>query len=138
MRRIRWPADRKRPATENVLNQLCRRLVVVVRDRSICQRCGTRPPNQIQWAHVLTRTQKWAQWDADFSMALCSGCHFWFDANKGNLMRPSTGLAWWMEKFPDRATRLMALYASKKRPKVDREALKLWLEAELKKREVFQ
>ena len=131
MRRPRWPADRRKPVTDALLNKLCREYVVAHRDCNTCQRCGTGPPHQIQWCHVLTRTHKWAQWNPLASLALCATDHFWFDSRKGTLARPSEGLAWWMEKFPDRAQALMVLYATKRRPKLDREALRMWLEQQL-------
>ena len=93
------------------LDALARHLVVVLRDRNTCQRCGNRwPVKQIQWAHILNRQAKSIQWTPWASLALCSGCHMWFDADR------TRGRAWWAEKFPERAQRLAIWRATRSRP----------------------
>lgn len=125
----------KRDGIERKLTQLCRRLVVEVRDQHRCQRCGKGSPSQIQWAHVKTRGAKSLVYVPWASLALCAGCHFWFDGNKGRFATPGPGLKWWQEKFPDRWIKLACWETGPRRP-VDRNAELVWLRNELKKAEV--
>lgn len=128
------PEGRERARLERTLNDLCRRLVVEIRDRNRCQRCPNRIENaQIHWAHVESRQAKSIQWVEWNSLALCAGCHFWFDAHKGTVLRPSEAMIWWREKFPERALALDA-WRQQRRPKVDRQLIRLYLEQQLGER----
>lgn len=72
-----------RTVSDATLNKLCRQLVVVIRDKDTCQRCGaTYAQRQIQWAHVHNRTAKSIQWQPWASLALCAECHMWADSNR--------------------------------------------------------
>lgn len=95
------------------LNRLARRLVVECRDKNTCQRCGkTSAESQIHWAHVIGRLAKSIQWTPWNSLALCAGCHFWFDGDN----RAKAREEWWAVKWPDRALQLQVWRSKKPRP----------------------
>lgn len=119
-----------KPPSRKTLTDLCRKLVVVLRDQNTCQRCGS-TDRRLEWSHVITRNAPsliYVPWN---SLALCGPrryrwtCHYWFDSNK------SESIEWWREKFPDRARALDAWRHNRKQPKIDRSAEKLWLQNEL-------
>lgn len=123
------PRGRARAVSERELNHLCRRLVVELRDKSTCQRCGaTAATHQIQWCHVLRRHWKSAQWTEWNSLALCSGCHVWFDGNRKSW-------DWFAAKWPERALTIEAWEAQTKRKRVDLPLIKIYLEVEIAKLE---
>lgn len=114
-------------AIERRLNALCRRLVVVVRDHNTCQRCGSSgQDSQIHWAHVQNRQAKSIQWRPFNSLALCAGCHFWFDGDNRKAAREE----WWASKWPDRAQQL-AIWKTSRPPKINFALEQAWLEQEL-------
>lgn len=113
------------------LTKACRQLVVEIRDRSTCQRCGARN-KKLEWSHVITRNAPsliFVPWN---SMALCGprinkdSCHHWFDSNK------ESGMAWWRETFPERAKLLDAWRHERKRRKIDRSLELAWLTQQIK------
>lgn len=115
-----------RGATWSRLNRLCRQLVVEVRDGNRCQRCPIpRSDVQIHWAHVITRGAKSAQWVEWNSLALCAGCHFWFDGHR------EKGLKWWSAKFPEREVLRLAWKAQRSRPKINYDLIQRYLEQRL-------
>ncbi len=123
---------RTRNASLSENKRLCRRLVVELRDRNTCQRCGRRHEVRAQeWAHVITRNAPsliCVEWN---TMSLCgprinnASCHGWFDNNK------EAGMAWWREKFPERALALDLWRHMRNRPRIDREAERLYLLAQI-------
>lgn len=107
---------------EKELDGLCRRLVVEVRDRNVCQRCGARAESsQMHWSHVVTRGAKSIRWTEWNSKAMCAGCHMWWGSH------PVDAGAWWRAKFPERAALLDAWRQQRRRPKVDRQLIRLYL-----------
>ena len=105
---------------ERALDKLCRELVVVLRDQSTCQRClATRDgspisrPTQIHWAHVVTRNAKSIRWREFNVLALCAGCHSWFDHNKREAW------PWFAARFPERALAIDAWRADRHKKRVD-------------------
>ena len=129
-RKTRLRARKADPAKE--CKWLCRRLVVELRDQNTCQRCGASSErSQIHWAHVKNRGAKSLVCAPWASLALCAGCHFWFDAHKGSITNPGDGMKWWIEKFPERAVRLSFWNHQRNRPKINYSIEKLWLEQEL-------
>jgi hypothetical protein len=127
---------RDRKKLERECTKLCRRLVVEIRDCHRCQRCGNRCfEAKIDWAHVKNRGARSLVFVPWASLALCTGCHFFFDGNKGNRLHPGEGMLWWREKFPDRALALDAWERNRNKPRVDRHVEKLWLQQELAKLE---
>ena len=129
MQRRRFTASavgKDRARREKHLDALCRKLVVELRDRNTCQRCGTekvREDAQIHWAHIFTRNHKRLRWNPDNSLALCAGCHLWMDREKRD------GYLWFARKFPDRAMGLGLLRRDRSRkPKMDLATERLWLE----------
>ena len=48
---------------EKELDRLARQLIVEIRDKNTCQRCGATAANsQIQWSHIVTRAAKSIRW----------------------------------------------------------------------------
>jgi hypothetical protein len=111
------------------LKRLARYYVVVIRDKNTCQKCGhTIQTHKIEWCHVKNRNAPslvCVPWN---SLALCTGHHFWFDAHKGSIGRPAEALAWWMEKFPDRAVSLQSWECESRHRKFDLELERMYLE----------
>ena len=122
---------RDRTRIEKHLDDLCRKLVVHLRDHGYCQRCGSSGKTRgVQWAHVFVRNYKRLRWNPDNSLALCAGCHAWFDHHKKDAW------PWFAQEFPDRAQRLELLIATRGlRPKMDLAAEKAWLTQEIAKLE---
>jgi len=114
------------------LDELCRKVVVEVRDKETCQRCGNTKAagNKIDWAHVKAGRSINLAWIPWASMALCAGCHFYFDAN-GNGRVGSPSRFWWAGKFPKRDVLLRVWEQQRSRPKFDPLATRLWLEQEI-------
>jgi 5-methylcytosine-specific restriction endonuclease McrA len=115
---------------DKALDAMCRTLVRH-RDHWTCQHCGSkRAP---EWSHVKTREAKSIQWVPWNSMILCGprinkdSCHNWWHTNVNEAM------AWWREKFPDRALLLEMWQHDRHRPKLDRQATRLWLQQETAK-----
>jgi len=131
LRAMRKPQGTSERRMKLALTKLCRRLVVELRDNGICQRCQAHASqSQIHWAHVRAgraATLTWAPWA---SLALCAGCHFWFDGN-GNGKPDTQSRRWWAEKFPDRDLLLRAWEQERSRKKFDPELTKHWLEQEI-------
>lgn len=98
-----------------------------IRDGNTCQRCGShRSVSQIHWAHVQNRQAKSIQWAPWNSLALCAGCHFWFDGDNRKAAREE----WWAVKWPERAQQL-ALWRSTRPKPINLELELLWLQKEL-------
>lgn len=113
---------------EAVLDRLCRYLVVELRDRNTCQRCGaTALTHKIDWSHVVTRGAKSIRWTEWNSKALCAGCHRWWGSH------PLEASTWFREKFPERVILMEAWRQQRSRPKIDRGLVRLYLEAEIAK-----
>lgn len=125
---------RRRKTSERLLKELCRRLVVELRDGNRCQYdgCGNTADNaKIDWAHIKNRGAKsivYAPWN---SLALCVGHHRWLDGNKGNLMHPGAGLLWWLAKYPERAIVLRHWEHDRRKQPINREVERLFLEQEI-------
>jgi 5-methylcytosine-specific restriction endonuclease McrA len=65
---------RKKRSPQKVADELFSK-VVRLRDQ-YCQRCGT--PNNLQCAHIITRSYPLTRFDEANAMALCAGCHKYF------------------------------------------------------------
>ena len=122
-------------------DRLCRNLVVELRDKNTCQRCEGGPlvrkrhagvslckQRKIDWAHVYNRQHTRLRHDPIASLALCSGCHLWFDGSRRK------GWEWFRGAFQARAKRIDEIMATPPK-RVVLEATKLWLTAEIKKAE---
>jgi 5-methylcytosine-specific restriction endonuclease McrA len=118
IRRISRQAIRDRD-----LDALCR-AVVFHRDGFRCVKCGN--TTNLQWAHVYSRRFKSLRWMLGNSMVLCAGCHLaWHH-------QPLDAITWWIAKYGTRM-HIDLLHTLKATGKVDRYALKLWLESELRR-----
>lgn len=121
-------AGRARRKIEHQLDDLCRKLVVERRDQNTCQRCGApKSRSQIHWCHVITRGAKSIQWTEWNSLALCAGCHFWFDGEHRKHAREG----WWAGEWPDRALALQAWRQQRRRPKLDYALIRMYLMQQL-------
>jgi hypothetical protein len=92
-----------------------------------CERCGSSGP--LDWHHIVTRRIKRLRWDMRNSLCLCKGCHFWWH----NVAQLGAQWVWLEHKYgPHRKSYLdMQLATLSRAPKVDREAVKLYLKGEL-------
>ena len=140
LRRSRLAPRRVRPPmiSDRVLDDLCRDLTFA-RDRCTCLKCGFactvithRPDGSpvyhgIQWAHVTTRGVKILRWDQDNVMTLCAGCHLWWHHY------PLEAAAWFRERFPERAERITFKCQTIRIRTLDRAAIRLALQTDLKK-----
>lgn len=118
----------KQAIKDKELDALCRRLVVELRDNNTCQRCGAN--ERIQWAHIHTRRVKSLRWRAENSLALCAGCHLHWHHH------PLEAVQEFCAKFPTRASLLHMVRSVPQ--KINRDAIKLWLEQEIAKLEAAQ
>ena len=137
MRALRRVSSSSRAALERACDRKCRRLVVILRDRSECQRCERSTANgyQVHWCHVVTRNAKSIRHSPFNILTLCARCHKWFDANKGLHSDPaavyrSEAWLWFEEKFPPRAESIRFWRTSKPAP-VSYKLVLLWLEQQL-------
>jgi len=63
----------------------------LVRSYGKCERCGKR--ENLQCAHIYSRSNKWLRWDLENLMCLCGGCHmFWWHKE------PAEAIRWAMTK----------------------------------------
>jgi hypothetical protein len=136
VRRTRIRPVSKKRTSRAALVKLARRLVVELRDGNTCQRCGNIGGDccKIDWAHVKAGralSLTYAPWAA---LALCAGCHFFFDGN-GNGKPDTLSRRWWAEKFPDRDLLLRQWEQQRSRPKFDPDLTALWLRQEIAKLE---
>jgi hypothetical protein len=116
--------DKKR--LEKELDRLCRHLVVILRDKNTCQRCGNPGADgyKIDWSHVHTRRIRSLRWMPWNSKALCAGCHMWWGAYR------EQSREWFILKFPTRWAFLQA-HLQQKHKAPDLVLTKKFLEAEI-------
>jgi hypothetical protein len=108
---------------KKALDSLCRQ-VVLVRDKK-CAWCGK--SSGLQWAHVRSRRHLSTRWDTRNSLMLDAGCHLrWHHS-------PLVAVAWFNEKYPERAKALRLFDQGVLKGKLDRELIRLVLESELKR-----
>lgn len=128
-----------KPSWYKTLTKLARRLVVELRDRNTCQRCGkTSQVSKIDWAHVKAGRSVHITWKPWAALALCAGCHNWYDAN-GNGKTDTSSRRWWAMKWPERELQMLAYEHSRGRqPKFVPAVEILWLEREIAREEARQ
>ena len=92
-----------------------------------CQRCGG--SGGLQTSHFWGRGRKSVRWDSENSCLLCYGCHQYFHAN------PAEHTEWFIQRLGQERfnllsarTRILARY-------IDKEAIRIYLENEIKKLE---
>lgn len=69
----------------------------------VCQRCHVHE-RAIQWAHMITRRNLSLRWEVDNALALCGGCHLWFDGN------PLLSADWFQKNWPERHANIMRVF----------------------------
>jgi len=104
------------------LDGLARR-AVFQRDGDRCVRCAA--TERLQWCHVYSRRFHSMRWDMDNSFVGCAGCHLWWHH------KPMDSARWFASLYPRRAERLRIIAQTPR--KVDKEAVRLALEAELQR-----
>lgn len=121
--------------TDAELDRLCGDLVKRLAGYR-CERCGTQYPtrygaagrlicNGLDWAHLITRRRKRTRWLPGAAAALCAGCHFHLDGN------PHAKIAFAVKRLGQERYDLLRV-RSQASGKIDRTAVKLHLEQELK------
>lgn len=51
----------------------------LVRSRGACEKCGSQ--NNLQWAHMISRSDTTLRWDPLNALCLCDSCHKWQHKN---------------------------------------------------------
>jgi hypothetical protein len=96
-----------------------------LRDK-VCKRCGN-SNTILQCAHFYGRAKRSVRWDPDNACALCFGCHRYLDSN------PIQKIEFFINLLgEERLLHLMAR-ARQTYPKPDRQAIEIWLRAEIRK-----
>lgn len=66
---------RKRTKT-SINNSLDKLWSEIIRSKGFCERCGK--TENLQAAHIITRSNRMVRWDEFNGLCLCAGCHlFW-------------------------------------------------------------
>ena len=78
----------------------------------------------LQWAHFKGRNKHTVRWDIENAAGLCGGCHMYLDDNAHEKDE------WFKQRLGDRYDLLLARVYQK--GKVDREAIRLYLQEKLK------
>jgi len=97
---------------------------IKLRDK-VCQRCGG--TSGLQTAHFYGRARKSVRFDGCNSTLLCFGCHQFFHS------RPAEFVEWYRQRLGDKYDLLQA--RMRDTTKIDRQAIELYLKAEIKKLE---
>ena len=91
------------------------------RDRC-CQRCGS--SKSLQCCHMHSRRHQNTRFDPDNAVALCFGCHQYLDSH------PIEKIEFFQARLGGQGFDLLRA-RSQEACKIDREAIKLWLQKEL-------
>ena len=80
-RTVRGATTRKRRPSQSVkAKDEAWAQAVKQRDLNVCYRCGRR--DDLQAAHIFTRSKRSTRWDLENGVCLCGGCHiFWAHRN---------------------------------------------------------
>jgi hypothetical protein len=74
---------------KGIINKLDKLISVQIRARGMCERCGKK--ENLQCAHIYSRSYKHLRWEPENLICLCSGCHFWWHQN------PAEAIIWVMD-----------------------------------------
>lgn len=89
---------RKTPR-KSLIKKLDRDFSLRVRLRNKCERCGK--TENLQCAHIISRTYQQVRWDEDNALCLCAGCHiYWWHKE------PIEAARWLEEHWPGRYDRI--------------------------------
>lgn len=101
---------------------------VRLRDKYICQRCY-HPNNIVQCAHFHGRRKKSVRYDPENCTSLCWGCHSFLDG------RPIEKIEFFRQLLGKKKFEQLNYRAMQTHPKPDKAAIKLYLEAQIKRLE---
>lgn len=139
--RIRPVSERRAPETRT-LDMLVRR-IVLHRDKERCRKCGAGKRSgrgfAIQAAHILGKAaHPRMRFEPLNVITLCQPCHWWWHVHgldrAHEIDRPNEVMDWCLKELGrDYMERLQVMASVRKSGKSDRTAIKLWLEAEIRK-----
>ena len=92
-----------------------------------CQRCGG--ASGLQTAHFHSRRKRSVRYDPDNACLLCFGCHIYLDGN------PLEKVEFFKQILGEEAFDLLNARARITYPKLDKEAIKLYLKEQIRKLE---
>ena len=94
-----------------------------------CERCGKGKASwkDLQCMHNHGRGKQTVRYDPDNILGGCYGCHRYIDS------QPTAKKKLFREKLGDERYEALELRALLTRPKPDKEAIKIWLQKEIKK-----
>lgn len=69
----------RKPTKTSLRRKLDKICGEIVRGRGKCEHCGG--TNQLQTAHIFSRTYNAVRWCLDNLLCLCASCHFFFHKN---------------------------------------------------------
>lgn len=94
-------------------NKLDTAMSALVRSKGFCEHCQ-RKYDRLEWAHVISRSNRSLRWDIFNAMCLCSRCHrfFWHDT-------PLEASKWFQKTFPFRYIYLLKVKDIIKKPDIE-------------------
>lgn len=110
------------------LDALCRE-IVMRRDGGVCRWCGKGSDAVLQIHHIRTKgAHKELRWEISNLLLLCRGCHM-FKAHSRDSEIPAQ---WYRANLPKGTLEHLEMLAQvRKGKKLDKAAVKLWLESQL-------
>lgn len=103
-------------------------LYIRMRAKWKCERCGSRPDKRgLHTHHFIRRRFRAVRYDPDNGIALCLGCHQYFDENR------EEEKAFMVNKLGQKAIDMLRNRMRQGKP--DRKAVKLYLREEIRKLE---
>ena len=102
------------------------REVIRLRDK-VCRKCGS--TSYLQVAHVISRSNHAIRWDLDNLFLLCAGCH---TMRRDSAHHDPLGFAEWVKEQLGQE-KYEALRMRANCQKIDKSAVKLYLEQELRR-----
>ena len=83
----------KRKTRTQLVREADKLFSMLIRKRGHCQRCLK--TENLQCAHVVSRTNKLLRWNPDNALSLCTACHlFWMHKS------PLEFVEWYKKEFP--------------------------------------
>ena len=98
-----------------------------LRDKGICQRCGT--AGSLQTSHFHGRAKQSVRYDPDNAVALCFGCHQHLGSH------PAEHVAFMLKRLGQERYDMLE-HRARQVGKVDKEAIRLYLNQKIKEMDV--